>query len=532
MVVIGNSIKRVNPNKKQTDYSDLTLKEQDIQYKLESHNKSSETETETVDLGLPEEQDIKYKIESHKDSSDSSSVDGDDMEITINEVQDILENKDINSSLMKSGLEKSFEILKGKIASTRANAANGEWIDPEKIKTKWWIDETLRFKRSEKNPDTYCIYQKDSKGEWVAMGWTDAETAFAYSQDAKQRMVGTGKYYQTDKFGNTWEVTYDPQTGKILKGEHSPNTSVQNGGTEKYYQTDKFGNTWEVTYDPQTGKILKGEHSSNTGEQPSNISVQNDGTEKYYQTDKFGNTWEVTYDPQTGKILKGEHSSNTGEQPSNISVQNDGTEKYYQTDKFGNTWEVTRDPQTGKILKGEHKGTTNLSDISIEKEIPDIEKSETVDDSSNTTSYVPDDGNSIEDIDASGSTYVNSSEIPESVQNEIKDYIHKITYTDKTNPSEQQNAYNSLSDDAKKIIDGKVKIVNIAEKSVKDMMINQEDIIIPKGKNLYVNGGKVIGSDCTFRYDSNTQKYRLVTSNGGFAAGGYTVNELYESEIK
>ena len=298
---------------------------------------------------------------------------------------------------MKSGLEKSFEILKGKIASTRANAANGEWIDPEKIKTKWWIDETLRFKRSEKNPDTYCIYQKDSKGEWVAMGWTDAATAFAYSQDAKQRMVGTGNYYQTDKFGNTWEVTYDPQTGKILKGEH----------------------------------------------------------------------------------------------------------------------------------KGTTSDSTNLSDVSNEQEIPEI-----VDASSNKTSYVPDGGNSIEDIDTSGSTYVNSSEIPESVQNEIKDYIHKTTGIDKTNPSEQQNAYNSLSDDAKKIIDGKVKIVNIAEKSIKDMMINQEDIIIPKGKNLYVNGAKVIGSDCTFRYDSNTQKYRLVTTKGSFADGGYTVNELYESEIK
>lgn len=399
MVVIGNSIKHVNPCKKQTDYSDLTLKEQNIQYKLESHNKSSETEsvTETIDLGSPEEQDIKYKIESHKDNSDSSSIAGDDMEITINEVQDILENKDINSSLMKSGLEKSFEILKGKIASTRADAANGEWIDPEKIKTKWWIDETLRFKRSEKNPDTYCIYQKDSKGEWVVMGWTDAATAFAYSQDAKQRMIGSGKYYQTDKFGNTWEVTYDPQTGKILKGEH----------------------------------------------------------------------------------------------------------------------------------KGTTSDSTNLSDVSNEQEIPEI-----VDASSNKTSYVPDGGNSIEDIDTSGSTYVNSSEIPESVQNEIKDYIHKTTDIDKTNPSEQQNAYNSLSDDAKKIIDGKVKIVNIAEKSIKDMMINQEDIIIPKGKNLYVNGAKVIGSDCTFRYDSNTQKYRLVTTKGSFAAGGYTVNELYESEIK
>lgn len=71
--------------------------------------------------------------------------------------------------------------------------------------------------------------------------------------------------------------------------------------------------------------------------------------------------------------------------------------------------------------------------------------------------------------------------------------------------------------------------------SFKDMeyfVENKQDIVIPKGKHLYIDGQKTMGTDYTFRFNKDTGKYHLVMSNGNFSNTSYTLYEMSKAEIK
>ena len=81
------------------------------------------------------------------------------------------------------------------------------------------------------------------------------------------------------------------------------------------------------------------------------------------------------------------------------------------------------------------------------------------------------------------------------------------------------------------------KIENLQSdfESIKDMKYfveNKQDIVIPKGKHLYIDGLKTIGTDYTFRFNEDTDKYHIVMSNGKFSNTSYTLNEMSKAEIK
>ena len=81
------------------------------------------------------------------------------------------------------------------------------------------------------------------------------------------------------------------------------------------------------------------------------------------------------------------------------------------------------------------------------------------------------------------------------------------------------------------------KIENLQSdfESIKDMKYfveNRQDIVIPKGKHLYIDGQKTIGTDYTFRYNEDTGKYHIVMSNGNFSNTSYTLYEMSKAEIK
>ena len=81
------------------------------------------------------------------------------------------------------------------------------------------------------------------------------------------------------------------------------------------------------------------------------------------------------------------------------------------------------------------------------------------------------------------------------------------------------------------------KIENLQSdfESIKDMKYfveNKQDIVIPKGKHLYIDGLKTTGTDYTFRFNEDTGKYHIVMSNGNFSNTSYTLNEMSKAEIK
>ncbi len=61
---------------------------------------------------------------------------------------------------------------------------------------------------------------------------------------------------------------------------------------------------------------------------------------------------------------------------------------------------------------------------------------------------------------------------------------------------------------------------------------NRQDIIVPNGEHLYINGKKTIGTSMTFRFNADTGKYHSITSDGEFSQVSYTLYEMSQAEIK
>lgn len=113
------------------------------------------------------------------------------------------------------------------------------------------------------------------------------------------------------------------------------------------------------------------------------------------------------------------------------------------------------------------------------------------------------------------------------IQQELKKYA--MAKADKINTSKEKGVYQSLSDDAKAIVDGNAIIINDTIQSKVD---HRSDIVIPENKDLYINGSNENYSGCTFRYYEDTGKYQMVMSNGEEASAKFSLYEMSNAEIK
>ena len=73
-------------------------------------------------------------------------------------------------------------------------------------------------------------------------------------------------------------------------------------------------------------------------------------------------------------------------------------------------------------------------------------------------------------------------------------------------------------------------VININD--IAYMVDHKKDVVIPKGKHLYLNGEKKIGTDATFRYNTDTNKYHLIMSDGNFSTTSYSLYEMSKAGIK
>lgn len=125
-----------------------------------------------------------------------------------------------------------------------------------------------------------------------------------------------------------------------------------------------------------------------------------------------------------------------------------------------------------------------------------------------------------------GPTKVLPTEVPESVNKEILDYAKIETDITKSD-YEKTEAYNGLSEEAKAFVDGEKAV-----KTMEEMVDARDPIHVAKGKHIYINGDRILGTDITFYYDKETGLYRTKTSAGNYAYGGYELIDMSKAQIK
>lgn len=125
-----------------------------------------------------------------------------------------------------------------------------------------------------------------------------------------------------------------------------------------------------------------------------------------------------------------------------------------------------------------------------------------------------------------GPTKVLPTEVPESVNKEILDYAKIETDITKSD-YEKTEAYNGLSEETKAFVDGEKAV-----KTMEEMVDARDPIHVAKGKHIYINGDRILGTDITFYYDKETGLYRTKTSAGNYAYGGYELIDMSKAQIK
>ena len=88
------------------------------------------------------------------------------------------------------------------------------------------------------------------------------------------------------------------------------------------------------------------------------------------------------------------------------------------------------------------------------------------------------------------------------------------------------------TNDGEKIEELNVEFVTTDGGEIEKQVNKKQDIVVPSGKHLYVDDKKTIGTDVTYRYNSDTGKYHSIKSDGEFSQTSYTLNQMAKSEIK
>lgn len=126
---------------------------------------------------------------------------------------------------------------------------------------------------------------------------------------------------------------------------------------------------------------------------------------------------------------------------------------------------------------------------------------------------------------------VSATEVSKSVNKEILDYAKIETDITKSD-YEKTKAYNSLSEEAKSFVDGEKVVRSLDNSTMEEMVDARDPIHVAKGKHIYINGDRILGTDITFYYDNETGLYRTKTSAGNYAYGGYELIDMSKAQIK
>lgn len=123
--------------------------------------------------------------------------------------------------------------------------------------------------------------------------------------------------------------------------------------------------------------------------------------------------------------------------------------------------------------------------------------------------------------------YITSNQLEENVGNEIKAYAD-ADIMDKGNKEE---IYNNMSEQAKAIIDGKIKVLTPTE-NLEEILDREMDIVIPENAHVKIDGDYIVGLEGeTLKYDQEDNVYKIEGNNSKIGGVKYTKLEMLTLEI-
>lgn len=123
--------------------------------------------------------------------------------------------------------------------------------------------------------------------------------------------------------------------------------------------------------------------------------------------------------------------------------------------------------------------------------------------------------------------YITSNQLNDTVRKEIMEYAD-ADIMDKGNKEE---IYNNMSEQAKAIIDGKIKVLTPTE-NLKEILDREMDIVIPENARVKIDGDYIVGLEGkTLKYDQEDNVYKIEGNNSKIGGAKYTKLEMLTLEI-
>ena len=123
--------------------------------------------------------------------------------------------------------------------------------------------------------------------------------------------------------------------------------------------------------------------------------------------------------------------------------------------------------------------------------------------------------------------YITSNQLNDTVRKEIMEYAD-ADIMDKGNKEE---IYNNMSEQAKAIIDGKIKVLTPTE-NLEEILDREMDIVIPENAHVKIDGDYIVGLEGeTLKYDQEDNVYKIEGNNSKIGGAKYTKLEMLTLEI-
>ena len=130
-------------------------------------------------------------------------------------------------------------------------------------------------------------------------------------------------------------------------------------------------------------------------------------------------------------------------------------------------------------------------------------------------------------IEKPDTTYITTNQLDANVTKEIKAYAD----ADILGKGDKNDIYNNMSDTAKNLIDGKLKVLTPTE-NLEEILDREMDIVIPENAHVKIDGDYIVGLEGkTLKYDQEDNVYKIEGNNSKIGGAKYTKLEMLTLEI-
>ena len=127
-------------------------------------------------------------------------------------------------------------------------------------------------------------------------------------------------------------------------------------------------------------------------------------------------------------------------------------------------------------------------------------------------------------INSAKISYITSNQLDDSVRKEIMEYAKAAILN-------KEDIYNNMSEKAKDIIDGNIKVLNPKD-NIREILDMEMDIVIPKNVKVKIDGLTIDGLEGkVLKYDSDDQVYKIIDNVDNADEYKYSKLDLLSLEI-